>query len=66
MLRIRLAQRPRLLRNLSALLDFGLKAPAVIDTVLAAFVDSYRQAIARGELRPGERYQVKVRVRRAA
>lgn len=65
-LRIRLARRPRMLRSLCALREAGLKAPAVIDTVLAAFVGSYRQALAQGQLKPGERYQVTVRVRRAA
>jgi DNA-binding transcriptional MocR family regulator len=64
--RIRLARRPRLLSSLCALREAGLTPAAVIDTVLAAFVGSYRQALARGELKPGERYQVTVRVRRAA
>ena len=64
-LRIRLTRRPRLLASLTALLDVGLTAPAVIDTVLAAFVGAYGQALDRGELSPGDRYQVTVRVRRA-
>ncbi|MDN3021562.1 HTH domain-containing protein [Streptomyces sp. S.PB5] len=65
-LRIDLVRRPRLLRNLAALLDLGLKAPAVIDMAVAAFTDAYRHALARGELRPGEPYEVRTRVRPAA
>ena len=62
-LRIDLARRPRLLMNLNAMMLAGLKAPAVIDDAVHAVAVAYQRAIAWGELKPGQPFQVEARVR---
>lgn len=59
-----LSRRPWLWRDVAYLLRLGLKVPSVVDVAVRAFVGAYRAAVERGELRPGEPYQVACRVRR--
>ena len=65
-LRVDLRRRPQLLRVLMALLKVGILAPVAVDVAVRAFADAYYRALTRGELRPGQPYEIQVRVRAAA
>ncbi|MGW0599932.1 hypothetical protein ACWD11_22650 [Streptomyces sp. NPDC002776] len=65
-LRLDLVRRPRLLANLTVLVDLGLQAPDAVDMAVAAFAEAYRHALALGEVHPGQAVEVAVHVRPAA
>lgn len=65
-LRLNLSRRPRLWRDLMTLLRMGQTAPVVVDVAVQAFAHAYHQALIRGELHPGQPYEVQTRVRAVA
>ncbi|MBD0837394.1 hypothetical protein [Streptomyces sp. TRM68416] len=64
-LRLNLSQRPRLWRALATLLQLGMRAPVAVDVAVRAFARAYHQAVIRGELVPGQPYEVQTRIRPA-
>lgn len=62
-LRVDLSRRRGLLRDLKALMRVGLQIPYVVEDVLRAFAAAYHQALANGQLRRGQGYDVQIRVR---
>jgi hypothetical protein len=62
-LRIDLSRRRGLLRDLVALARVGLQIPHVVEDVIRAFAAAYHQAVATGQLAPGQAYDMQIRVR---
>ena len=62
-LRMDLSRRPWLLRDLVRLARIGLQIPTVVDLAVRSFAAAYWQAVTRGELDPGQAYEVQTRVR---
>ncbi|MDX2552581.1 hypothetical protein ACKI1J_42850 [Streptomyces scabiei] len=62
-LRVDLSRRRGLLRDLVALTRVGLRIPHVVEDVLRAFAAAYHEALATGQLRRGQGYDVQIRVR---
>lgn len=65
-LRVDLSRRPQLLRVLVGLFKAGVAAPVAVEVAVKAFAAAYHRALTHGELRPGQPYEVQVRVRAAA
>lgn len=62
-LRVDLSRRRGLLRDLVALARVGLQIPHVVEDVIRAFAAAYHQAVATGQLAPGQAYDMQIRVR---
>lgn len=62
-LQVDLAGRPWLLRDLMRLVRLGLQIPYVVDVAVRSFAAAYWEAVTRGDLAPGQDYEVQTRVR---
>lgn len=62
-LRVDLSGRRGLLRDLMSLVRVGLQIPYVVEDVIRAFAAAYHQAVATGQLAPGQAYDMQIRVR---
>ncbi|WP_200302271.1 hypothetical protein [Streptomyces adelaidensis] len=62
-LQVDLSGRPWLVRDLMRLARIGLQIPYVVDIAVRSFAAAYHQAVTRGDLVPGQAYEVQTRVR---